>query len=106
MGYRLCQKKIPQHLSKLGESTLGKIACMHLSNVELLQENGSRLSLLESQPLMRGGGGGEEGGSGGGGGGGGAEGNTFTLGCRSCTEIMPSSKVHRQAHSITQFAAA
>ena len=56
MGCRLCQKKIPQHLSKLGESTYGKIACMHLSNVDLLQENGSRLSLLESQPLMRGGG--------------------------------------------------
>ena len=55
MGCRLCQKKIPQHLSKLGESTYGKIACMHLSNVDLLQENGSRLSLLESQPLKRGG---------------------------------------------------
>ena len=74
----MSQQKIPQHSSKLGENTYGKIACVHLSNVDLLQGNGSRLSSLESQPLMRGG----------------PEGNTFALGCRSCSEIMPSSKVH------------
>ena len=64
----MSQQKSPQHSPKLGENTYGKIACMHLSNVDLLQEIASRFSSLESQPLMRGGGGG------------GAEENTFTLG--------------------------
>ena len=70
--------KIPQHTSKLGESTYGKTPCVHSSSLDLRQEKGSRSSSSENQPLTMG-----------------VPGeNTFVLGCMSCIKIVPFFKVH------------
>ena len=70
--------KIPQHTSKLGESTYGKTPCVHSSSLDLRQEKGSRSSSSENQPLTMG-----------------VPGeNTFVLGCMSCVKIVPFFKVH------------